>query len=83
MAGSGVIQQDPATDAALVTPSDSTDLPAAGYPFITVAGNLKVTTHAGTAIVLTAVPVGLLPLRVKRIWAAGITATVGFLLLND
>lgn len=83
MAGSKTIQTTPATDAALVTASDSVDLAVAGYPFVTVAGNLKVTTHDGTTLVLPSVPVGLLPLCVSRVWATSTTATVGFVLLND
>lgn len=67
----------PATKAAAVTPSDGTDLtsiPRALY--VGVSGDVSVDMEeSGDAIVFKAVPVGILPIRVKRVRATGTTAT--------
>ena len=67
------------SDAKVVTPSNSTDLPGGTTKLVLVgvAGNLQVTMEnmvAGTSVVLP-VPAGYSPIRVKRIWAASTTAT--------
>lgn len=65
-----------ADNAAPVTPSDSVDLDPWPYALmIGGSGDLKVTTRGGGTVTLTAVPAGLLPLRVRRVWATGTTAT--------
>lgn len=58
--------------------SDGTDLPA--YPlyrglYIGVAGNLKFNDHDGNTVGPIAVPQGVLPFRVRRIFATGTTVT--------
>lgn len=64
-----------ADNAAPVTPSDSTDLNPWPYALVIgVAGNLQVTTRAGSTVTLVNVPAGILPLRVRRVWSTGTTA---------
>ena len=67
-----------ATDAALVTRSDSADLPRSSLSlYIGGAGNVRVTTVQGTDIVFTAVPVGtVLPIQARRVWLTNTTATL-------
>ena len=67
----------PQEDAVVVTPSDSIDLaPWAVQLFIGSAGNIKVTTLAGTTLVITGIPSGtLLPLSVQRVWSTSTTAS--------
>lgn len=70
---------DPAASAAVITPSDTVDLatvPKAIY--IGVTGDVTVTLARdpdGTNVLFKAVPVGWLPVRPKRVWATGTTAT--------
>ena len=68
---------DPAEDAIPVTPSDANDL--ANGPcralVIGTAGSLSVVTLAGEVRNLLGVPVGVLPLQVRRVRATGTTAT--------
>jgi len=57
--------------------SDSTDLP--GFQlyrgiFVGVAGNVKMNDHDGNTVVIAA-PIGVLPMRPRRIWSTGTTAT--------
>lgn len=69
------VAQDPADHAAVVTPSDSTDL--AVFPsalMVASEGDLRVTTRGGQTITMT-VPAGIIPLRVQRVFATGTTAT--------
>jgi hypothetical protein len=57
------------------TASDSTDLPNDTRGLIVgVAGAVKLTDDTGTTDVFT-LPVGVFPIRVRRIWANGTTAT--------
>lgn len=69
----------PAVHAALVTPSDATDLVnITRYIAISAAGTIKVTTMGGETVTIPsgAFAAGqLIPLRVSRIWATGTTAT--------
>jgi hypothetical protein len=68
----------PASDGAVVTPNDSTDLPYTSKLYIGGTGNLRVTLRDqadGDSVTLSAVPVGFLPLLVKRVWATSTTAT--------
>ena len=62
-------------DAVAVTPSDTVDQ---FYDTLYVggAGAVKVMTSRGNQVTLTAVPAGTrLPLRVRRVYATGTTAT--------
>jgi len=68
----------PASDGAAVTPNDSTDLSYTSKLYIGGTGNLRVTLRDqadGDSVTLSAVPVGFLPLLVKRVWATSTTAT--------
>lgn len=63
-------------DAVAVTLHDTNENVFAGL-YVGGAGNLKVTTEAGTAVTFSAVPVGtILPIRTKLIWSTGSTATL-------
>ena len=59
-----------------ITPSDSADLavPVSAL-HISVAGALKVTTASGEVVTFAAVPVGVFPLAVKKVFATGTAAT--------
>jgi hypothetical protein len=65
-----------ANDAAVVTPSDSTDL-----AFVTrwiranVAGTIKLTTKNGSTVTLNFAAGETRAIRASRIWATGTTAT--------
>ena len=64
-----------ADSAAAVTPSDGADLAFTCYALIIgAAGTIKVTMRGGQVVTMT-VPVGLIPIRVSRVWATGTTAT--------
>jgi hypothetical protein len=67
----------PADTAVAVAPSDSVDLTNVSRAlYIGVAGDVKVDMgKTGTAIVFKAVPVGILAIRAKRVYATGTTAT--------
>jgi hypothetical protein len=58
--------------------SDGADLPAFQFYrglYVGVAGNIKFTDHDGNVVGPIAVPQGVLPLRVRRIFATGTTVT--------
>jgi hypothetical protein len=64
--------------AAVITPSDTVDLPAPTIHgiYVGVSGDIKVNmTTTGTAIVFKAVPVGILRIQAKRIYTTNTTAT--------
>ena len=68
----------PAFGAVVVTTNDSTDLTKAPTRalYIGVAGDVKVDMMDGSAgVVFKAAPVGVLPIRVTRVYATGTTAT--------
>lgn len=62
-------------DAAAVTPSDTTTFePSVIY--VGSAGNVKVDTAQGTTVTFVGVQAGgVIPVRVRRVWSAGTTAT--------
>lgn len=65
----------PADNVSPVTPNDGTDLTYVTRGLIiATAGTLKISLIDGTAVTITA-PVGILPIRVARVWATGTTAT--------
>ena len=68
---------DPADNAAAVTPNDSTDLTnTARALYIGTTGNVKVDTAAGDTVTFYSVPAGgILPVRVKRVYSTGTTAS--------
>ncbi len=66
----------PASHAAVVTPSNTTDLSYVTRALIIgTSGDVKVTTKGGETVILPSVPAGILPLRVARVFATGTTAT--------
>ena len=70
--------QDPACDGQAVTPSDTVDLTAVStWLWIGGAGSggLTVTMATGTKLTLAGVTVGLLPIRVSRVWSTGTSVT--------
>jgi hypothetical protein len=65
-----------ATGAVVITPGDSTTIPATRGIYVGVSGDIKVNmSSVGTAIVFKAVPVGLLNISATRIYSTGTTAT--------
>lgn len=69
--------RNPAYDAAAVTPNDAADLPrvpARGL-YVGVSGDVKVDMQGGGTVVFKAVPVGVLNVRVTRVYATGTAAT--------
>jgi hypothetical protein len=76
---SAAIKSDPADHVALVTPSDTADIPATRGVSVATAGDMKVTTVGGETVVIPsgALAAGIVhPIRVTRVWATG-TAAVG------
>lgn len=75
----GKTADGPASHAAIVTPSDSTDLASATRAiYIGAAGAVKLTTLGGETLVLASgvLAVGVPhPIRATRIWSTGTTAT--------
>jgi hypothetical protein len=67
----------PAFRAAAVTPDNSTDLPSfARGLYVGGAGDVKVDTAGADTVTFAGVPAGsLLPVRVRRVYATGTTAT--------
>lgn len=67
----------PLAAAAAVTPSDAADLATTSRALhLGGGGNLRVTLAAGgAAVTFTAMAAGWHPIRVRRVWATGTTAT--------
>jgi hypothetical protein len=73
-----IVGDDPALNAAAVTPDDNNDLPVfCRGLYVGAGGNIALDTQGGQAQVLfTAVPQGMiLPVAAKRVRAAGTTAS--------
>ena len=71
-----IVMATPVHDAAAVTPNDSTDLNEITTSiYIGTAGTLKVTMVDGSVVTYGAIAAGRHPLRVKRVWATGTSAT--------
>ena len=67
--------EGPADNAVLLTPDNSNDLvDVARALYIGVTGALKVDTAGGDTVTFVAVPVGIFPVRVKRVYATGTDA---------
>lgn len=67
--------ESPGYDAAAITPDDGADLPISSRAiYVGASGDLVVTMVGGGTVTMTAVPVGVLPLRVSRVHATGTTA---------
>lgn len=66
----------PIDGAALITPSDSTDLPSVARTiYVGGAGNLRVTLPSGADVTFINVGEGFQPIIASRVWATGTTAT--------
>lgn len=62
--------------AVAVTPDDATDLTREARGLLVgTAGDIKVDVQDGQTVTLKNVPVGVLPLRVKRVYSTGTTAS--------
>jgi hypothetical protein len=67
---------NPADDAFPITPNDGADLAVPVRKLvIATAGTLHVVTIAGVERTFTAVPVGVFPVGVRKVFAAGTSAT--------
>lgn len=66
----------PASNAAALTPSDSTDLAnVTRAVYVGTGGDLKVTMRGGQTVTYKNLPQGITkPIRVARVWATGTTA---------
>lgn len=67
----------PTMRAAEITPDDVTDISTTGtWVYVGTGGNVRVTTAGGDVVTYTNAQDGsVLPVRVRRIWATGTTAT--------
>jgi len=74
---------NPGVTAKPVTPNDGADLPVVSYGgrelrpralLIGASGALHITTLTGEEVTLVGVPVGILPVMVKRVFATGTVA---------
>lgn len=74
--GSGKQNSDlPAEDFYPVVPDDNADLAVNTRALcLAVGGTVKLNKLDGSAVTLT-LPAGVIPIRVRRIWSAGTTAT--------
>ena len=74
---SNIQYADPAQDAAAVTPSDTAELsPVARSLYVGGAGDVKVTTEAGTDVTFSGALAGsIIPVRCRRVFSTGTTAT--------
>lgn len=68
--------ESPATYIQSVTPNDSTDLPRAGRALnVAATGSVRLTTVDGTTDTVYVAAGVAFPVRARRIWATGTTAT--------
>ena len=68
--------ESPGAAAAQVLPSDAADLSVSSRAlYIGTGGDLQITTVSGSVVSLKNVPVGILPLRVRRVHATGTSAS--------
>lgn len=71
-----IVMASPVVGGAAVTPSDSTDIAESTISlYVGTAGTLKVTMFDGSVVTYGAIAAGRHPLRVKRVWATGTSAT--------
>jgi len=68
--------ESPGTSAADVVPNDATDLPVCSRAlYVGAAGDIRLTTVNNSTVTLRNLPAGILPMRVRRVFATGTTAT--------
>jgi len=66
----------PATDAVAVTPDDNNDLANVAVAlYVGTTGDVKINTFYGNTVTFKTVPVGIMPVRVSRVWSTGTTAS--------
>lgn len=66
----------PPSNLVMATPNDAQDLPIASRALnVAQTGAVRVTTVGGTTETLTIAAGGVFPVRARRIWATGTTAT--------
>lgn len=71
-----IVIASPITGASAVTPSDSTDLAEISLNlYVGTPGAVKVTMFDGSTVTYANLAAGRHPLRVKRVWATGTTAS--------
>lgn len=74
--GKALVLASPITGAFAITTSDSADLAEVTLNlYVSVAGAVKVTMFDGSIVTYANLTAGRHPLRVKRVWATGTTAT--------
>lgn len=67
--------ESPAYFSTEIVPNDSTDLTTdARALYIGTGGDIRVTTSGGNTVTFRNVPVGVLPVRIRRVFALGTTA---------
>ena len=67
---------DPARNAFAITPNDGTDLTCwALAVYVGGSGDVRLVTWGGETVTFANAPVGVLPVRVRRVYATGTTAT--------
>jgi len=77
-----VLPNDPALSAAVVVPNDAADLPNfSRMLYVGVSGHVKVTTLNGDVVEFKNVPVGMLMVQARRVWAAPATSATDILAL--
>ncbi|MEM6481216.1 MAG: hypothetical protein AAF922_04420 [Pseudomonadota bacterium] len=68
--------ESPASHAFDAVPSDTNDLPSVGRAVnVATTGTVRLTTSAGDTVTITVVAGVAFPIRAKRVWATGTTAT--------
>lgn len=67
---------DPAEHAFAITPNDAADLSSWALAlYVGTGGDVKMDTWGGETVTFANVPVGVLPVRSRRVYAAGTTAS--------
>lgn len=67
--------ESPAYHSAEIVPNDSTDLSTdARALYVGTGGDVRVTTSGGDTVTFRNVPAGILPVRIRRVFALGTTA---------
>lgn len=75
-AGRKANMADPARNASAITPNDSADLTTRALAlYVGVSGDVKLDTWGGETVTFANVPAGILPVRARRVYATGTTAS--------
>ena len=68
--------ESPASNAYDIVPDDAADIAVVTRALnVTVEGTVRVTTHSGQTVTLYIAAGGAFPIRVRRVWATGTSAT--------